>query len=262
MQDVRLRKGDRNMGRGFRMWDEDTPHSTDSPRARDVGPETAGASQVAQPPGQHRIGLAGAWACSEARVGWRGCDVKGLKGERPDPGHRPETRGSHRVKPPGAGRGQAAALITCLGHQPPHAALLRAVGGAKAAHHAQGAGPGRRLPLRRSDLTQGWDPVLLKHPGLTGLRTLRRWAGHRGAWGQGLSWEPYKGPCSPSPDSTPTLPVPPRCPPHAHLDKPSSVSPWLKRPLQAGDPPSPATLTPGLPLSVEGRMGFPAGHRY
>ena len=114
----------------------------------------------------------------------------------------------------------------------------------------------------RSDLTQGWDPVLLKHPGLTGLRTLRRWAGHRGARGQGLSWEPYKGPCSPSPDSTPTLPVPPRCPPHAHLDKPASVSPWLKRPLQAGDPPSPATLTPGLPLSVEGRMGFPAGHRY
>ena len=99
MQDLRLRKGDRNMGHGFRTWDEDTLPSTDSPRAREVGSKPAGASQVAQPPGRHCIELAGAWACSGARVGWRGCDVKGLKGEYPDPGHSPDP--GHRLGCPG-----------------------------------------------------------------------------------------------------------------------------------------------------------------
>ena len=69
----------------------------------------------------------------------------------------------------------------------PYVSLLRVVGGAKPAHHMQGAGPGRRLALRLL-LTSpgvGWEPVLLNHPGLAGLKALRRWAGHQGSQGPG-----------------------------------------------------------------------------
>lgn len=69
----------------------------------------------------------------------------------------------------------------------PHVSLLWVVGGAKLAHHVQGAGPGRRLTLRPL-LTSpwvGWEPVLLNHPGLAGLKALRRRAGHQGSRGPG-----------------------------------------------------------------------------
>lgn len=185
------------MGHGFRTWDEDTPHSTDSPRARDVGPKTAGASQVAQPPGQHRIGLAGAWACSGARVGWRGCDVKGLKGERPDPGHspdpvhrpdpghRPETQGSQRVKLPRGWAGPGSSPHRMPGAPAPMQPSCGQWAGPRLLITRRGRGLAGGSLCARSDLTQGWEPILLKHPGLAGLRTLRRWARHRGSPGPG-----------------------------------------------------------------------------
>lgn len=126
MQDLRLRKRDGNMGYGTRI-----PCTAQArPGLRMWGQRLQMPARL-QPPGQHRRGLAGAWACSGARVGWRRCGVKGLKGEHPDPGHSPdqgtgwvalgpdrlwagaaarwgtETRGSHRVKPPGAGLGSS-----------------------------------------------------------------------------------------------------------------------------------------------------------
>ena len=163
---------------------------------------------------------------------------------------------------PGAGLGQAAALTACLGHQPPCSPPAGSGRGQGCSSRA-GGGAWQEAPSAPALTSpRGGSPSYSSTQGWLGSGPSGDGPGIGGARGQGLSWEPYKGPCSPSPDSTPTLPVPHRCPPHAHLDKPSSVLPWLKRPVQASDPPSPATLTPGLPLSVEGRVGFPAGDRY
>lgn len=64
MQDLRLRKGDRNMGHGTR-----TPCTAQAhPGLRMWGQRLQMPARL-QPAGQHRIGLAGAWACSGARVG-------------------------------------------------------------------------------------------------------------------------------------------------------------------------------------------------
>lgn len=94
MQSLRLRKGDRNMGHGTR-----TPCTAQAhPGLRMWGQRLQMPARL-QPAGQHRIGLAGAWACSGARVGWRRCGVKGLKGEHPDPGHSPDP--GHRLGCPG-----------------------------------------------------------------------------------------------------------------------------------------------------------------
>lgn len=68
MQGLRLRKGDRNMGHGTR-----TPCTAQAhPGLRMWGQRLQMPARL-QPAGQHLIGLAGAWACSGARVGWRRC---------------------------------------------------------------------------------------------------------------------------------------------------------------------------------------------
>lgn len=169
-----------------------------------------------------------------------------------------ETRGSHRVKPPGAGLGQARQQPSQYTWAPaPMQPSCGQWAGPRLLVTRRGRGLAGGSLCSRSDLTPGAGarPTQAPRAGWSqGPQEMGRASGEPGA--RGSPGSPMKVHA--------VLPIqPPSCQSHlGALPTPTSVLPWLKRPPQAGDPPGPATLTPGLPLSVEGRVSFPAGHMY